>query len=160
MKEYIHYGDKSFNPNKFEAIRNEYLWVKPMGGLWASPVDAEWGWKDWCEINKFRECNEENSFKFTLTKGANVYHIYGVNDLENLPRQELPPELYTSSRKYILDFECMVNSGYDAIELHLSEDRYDEVPGQYQVMNGLYYALYGWDCDSILIMNPDIIIPV
>lgn len=114
MKEYIHYGDKQFNPNKFEAIRNEYLWVKPMGGLWASPVDAELGWKNWCEDNDFRECNEENSFKFTLSKDANVCHIYSVKDLENLPRQELLPEHYSVNRKYLLDFENMVNSGYDA----------------------------------------------
>ena len=40
---------------------------------------------------------------------------------------------------------------YDAIELHLS----DEVTDDY--LESLYFKLYGWDCDSILIMNPDII---
>lgn len=49
----------------------------------------------------------------------------------------------------------MKNRLYDGIELHISEettdlDKYDE----------LYFALYGWDCDSILIMNPDVVITV
>lgn len=157
MKEYIHYGHKYFNKKYFKPIVNDYLWVKPMGGLWASPIDAEYGWKDWCLDNDFRKCNEENSFKFTLTKDANICHIYSVNDLKDLPRQELPRDLYyTTLGRCILNFESMVNSGYDAIELHLSEEK-DRPKG---IMVGLYYALYGWDCDSILIMNPDIIIPI
>jgi hypothetical protein len=39
--------------------------------------------------------------------------------------------------------------GVDAIKLNLSKGDYE-----------LYYELYGWDCDSILIMNPDIIRPL
>lgn len=156
MKEYIHYGHKYFNKNIFNKIKNDLWIIKPIGGLWASPVDTKYGWKNWCEENDFRECNEENSFKFTLSKNANVCHIYSVKDLENLPRQELPPEHYSVNRKYILDFENMVNSGYDAIELHLSE----EVRVSDNFMDNLYWQLYGWDCDSILIMNPDIIVPI
>ena len=37
---YIHYGCTSFDKLKFQEIK---------GGLWASPIDAEYGWKDWCE---------------------------------------------------------------------------------------------------------------
>ena len=44
-----------------------------------------------------------------------------------------------------LDFEKLAQE-YDAIEVLISGDP------------GLYYELYGWDCDSILIMNPEIII--
>ena len=47
------------------------------------------------------------------------------------------------------DFEKMVEDGVDAIKLNLSKGDYE-----------LYYEFYGWDCDSILIMNPDIIRPL
>ena len=37
---------------------------------------------------------------------------------------------------------------YDAVEVSISND-FD-----------LYYQLYGWDCESIVIMNPDIVVEV
>ena len=46
-----------------------------------------------------------------------------------------------------VDFEALMQAGVDAVEFNLSKD--------YE----LYWALYGWDCDSILILNPEIIIP-
>lgn len=157
MKEYIHYGHKEFDINSFNKIKNETLWTKPLGGLWASRVDAEYGWKDWCESSGYKKCEENNSFKFTLDNKANVYHIYSVKDLEVLPRIFLTNDEYFSTiDKYLIDFENAVNSGYDAIELHLSE----ETNITDDVMGGLYYALYPWDCDSILIMNPEIVIPI
>lgn len=52
-----------------------------------------------------------------------------------------------------IDFEALMKD-YDAVEVHLSEDStcgYDD---------GLYWKMYAWDCDSILIMNPDVVITV
>ena len=43
----------------------------------------------------------------------------------------------------LIDFQ--IENGIDAIEFNISND-WD-----------LYMALYGWDCDSILILNPNII---
>ena len=44
-----------------------------------------------------------------------------------------------------LDFEKLSKS-YDVIEVNISADR------------DLYWELYGWDCDSILVMNPSVIV--
>jgi len=52
-------------------------------------------------------------------------------------------DLNISSWK-LLDFEKLAGI-YDAIDVSISNDP------------ELHFALYGWDCDSILIMNPDII---
>lgn len=46
MKKYIHYGAKSFIPGFVRQIVNKPLFTKPKGGLWASPVDAKYGWKN------------------------------------------------------------------------------------------------------------------
>lgn len=137
---YIHWGNTKFEPERSEEISNRDYWVKPNGGFWASPVDAEFGWIDWCEQEEFREYKNWNHFIFTLKNDANVLHIKSVDDLHNLPRTR--PDV---ADMIYLDFEKMKESGIDAIELHLSMDR------------ELYWSLYGWDCDSILIMNKDVI---
>lgn len=138
-KIYIHYGHAAFDPNLFKPIQNDQCWVKPRGGLWASPIDTKLGWKDWCEKEEFRECIEENSFIFTLPK-ANIFVIDSVEKLKELPTIADP---VWKSISTLIDFENCIKFGYDAIELNLSADRQ------------LYWELYGWDCDSILVMNPD-----
>ena len=83
--EYIHYGHKKFQINRFFHIRNQKLRNKPFGGLWASRTDAKYGWKEWNEDEQFRECEEENSFKFTLSTNANVLEIHSHKDLSKVP---------------------------------------------------------------------------
>ena len=77
----------------------------------------------------------------SLSNDARVLYINSVNDLEDLP--ELHNEIGICSWK-LLNFEKLAKT-YDAIEVNISGDP------------ELYFALYGWDCDSILIMNPNII---
>lgn len=151
MREYIHYGSKKFDPSLFSPIRN-CCFVKPFGGFWGSPVGTGYGWKKWNEISHFCEIKEENSFRFTLTEEAKVLHVYSSDDLKPLPHcKEIPWCLF-----HILDFETLQNSGYDAIELHLSEEKLT----RFGLLESLYYTLYGWDCDSVLIMNPDIVVQI
>jgi hypothetical protein len=144
-KKYIHYGHKSFDRNRFAPIRNRRCFTKPDGGLWASPVDAEFGWKQWCDENEFRECNMKNSFTFTLTPEARVLRIDTTGVLDALPQIK---DEFSYPGWCQLDFEKLLEQGYDAVELVLSAN--------YQ----LYWTLYGWDCDSIVVMNPDVIVEV
>lgn len=141
MKTYIHYGHTSFDKNLFIKITNEIPISKPRG-VWASGINAKYGWKDWNESEKFAECNKENSFTFTLSDNANILYINSVKDLESLSKAQ---DEFSFTSWVSLDFEKLAEI-YDAIEVNISSD-YD-----------LYYKLYGWDCDSILIMNPDVVI--
>ena len=151
MRKYIHYGHSRFMRELFQPIRNQEFFTKPMGGLWASPVDADFGWKTWNDNEHFRECSEDNSFTFSLTDSAKVYRIYSVGDLKRLPEYK---NYIVPGRWYCIDFEKCVELGYDAIELHISEEeRIDDA----EPFECLYFRLYGWDCDSILIMNPDVV---
>lgn len=152
MERYIHYGADAFDPKKFLPIKNA-VWGrnKPeSGGLWASRTDAKFGWKDWCESEEFHLGRLRQKFTFTLSDDARVLHLFSVDDLKKIPKSK--KTLFHASW-IIPDFEKAMET-YDAIELHLSEEVRDD-----PYADGLYYALYGWDCDSILIMNPDVIIP-
>lgn len=145
-KIYIHHGSTHFDISRFDIPRNRPYFQKPYGGLWASPIDAKYGWKDWNEDNEFCECNKENSFSFTLRDGAKVYHIRDCEDVLKMPEVKSDIKLH----EHIPDFEKMAKE-YDAIELHLSEEE------RHELGEGLYFELYGWDCDCILILNPYVV---
>ena len=140
MKRYIHYGHKHFDKNLFMNIHNS-MFTKPNGGLWASDIESKYSWKNWCEENNFIECDEDCSFTFQLSEEAKILKINHVEVLKVLPKYKSEFDMPTW---IVLDFEKLSHK-YDAIEVNISSD--DE----------LYYKLYGWDCDSILVMNPDVV---
>lgn len=142
MDKYIHYGHTSFDKNLFRQITNNNFFTKPDGGFWASNTKAKYGWKEWCEENDFRDCSKDNNFIFVLTNDAKILKIDLVDQLNVLPKVKSD---FGISNWTMLDFEKLSES-YDAIEVSIISD--------YR----LYHELYGWDCDSILIMNPDIIV--
>lgn len=154
-KRYIHYGARAFDDQQFVPISNVFLSNKPNGGLWASPVSAKQPWSKWCKRSMGVECKTDEYFKFQLTKCANVIHLFCYDDVMRLPMQENKEieslNLSLLKSNAYPDFEKLKNQGVDAIEYHLSEDTSTD-----WFLN-LYQALYGWDCDSILILNPKII---
>lgn len=144
-KIYIHYGHKKYEPSMFSEIKNRQF-IKPFGGLWASDINAEYGWKNWCKDNDFRECNEDNSFKFKLKEGSKVLVLKTKEDLKGLPQDEDSPiwlekNLLNDWGSVYLDFEKLKEQ-YDAIEVYIDE---------------LYWKFYGWDCDSLLVLNKECI---
>lgn len=152
MALYIHYGSANFSPHCFKQIANtDYPWNKPHGGFWASRVDAKLGWRDWCKSERFELERLNRHFRFLITPAAKVYHLYSSRDLDLLPQRSNYPKW---EGRFFPDFEQMMKDGWDAIELHLSST------DENWSWNGLYWQLYGWDCDSILIMNPKIISPI
>ena len=147
---YIHYGATQFNPLLNFPIKNERCWVKPKGGLWASRKNASFGWKNWCAIEEFRECNEDCSFEFVMKDESKIAIISTPSQLSRLP-------CIKNSRVsscYLIDFEKCVRLGIDAIELCWYGDEYADIAS-----GDLHFELYGWDCDSIVVLNPNAVIP-
>lgn len=139
---YIHYGHDSFDINKFNIVKNQEFSTKPFGGLWASRVGDKNGWKEWLETNEFSFEIIDSSFEFSLRNDAKILTIDNVKILNELPRTKMQK---LSKFRVLLDFEKLAKE-YDAIEILVSKDF------------ALSYQLYGWDCDSILILNPNIIL--
>ena len=133
---YIHYGSDKFEPEQFAPVTN-FILNKPQGGFWASRTDSIFGWYDWCKSEEF--CLERliKSFKFTLSDNANILYLRKHSDLDKLASAGC----YDLLPSY--DFPKMLEQGIDAIEL--------ENPGEFMI------ELMSWDCQSIFIMNPDII---
>ena len=135
----IHYGSKSFEDNKFREIKNRNF-SKPSGGLWTSPIESNWGWKDWCYSEDFRSCEKENSFTIKLKDTAKVFKIDSVSDLLLAPSFDPFPGF-----KYI-NYEEL-SKEYDAIWL-------TEL-GQIETRFSKPMDLYGWDCESVLLLNKE-----
>lgn len=144
---YTHYGCTKFDKEKFRPIKNRDAFIKPYGGFWASRTDAEYGWKDWNENNCYSSCDENNRVVFKLTENARVLELHSVMDAKMMKNEYQAPNTYglpTFGFIDFIDFEGIAKD-YDAIEFFLSDD------------GGLYDEMYGWDCDSILILNPDVV---
>lgn len=144
-KEFIHYGHICFRKRLFEPVANyEYYFTKPIGGLWGSPIDG-FGFKVWCEIEGYEKPDHyfDRWFKFKLTDDAKIFVLDG-NDIEEI--KHIPSIVNNHPnidiKEYFIDFK-EASKKYDAIFL-ANEALY-------------HYLLYGWDCDSILIMNPDVV---
>lgn len=140
---YIHYGHDKFRVP--DPIKNIRFFTKPEGGLWASRKYYEFGWKDWCGNEEFHLDTFDKSFEFTLKDNANVLVLNNRDQLDDLPQIGNPELAYNKENwtsTCYLDFEKL-SQDYDAIEL-MNEQVF-------------HWALYGWDCNSILIMNPDIV---
>ena len=152
VRKFRTYGLGDFDRVFFrKAENNKDRWPrnKPSGGLWATPVDAEFGWLDWNKSETFMAYDDDDYFEFELKPDAKVYVIKSREDVARLPQQwdnkemvKLFGDIRMYGSEFYPDFE-KIGKKYDAIEYHLNDET--------------YWALYGWDCDSILVLNPDAI---
>jgi len=140
----ITYGcGESFQRVLFEPIKNRE-WIKPHGGLWSSPIDSELGWADWCKSNDYGNLSQSFEFEFE----GNVFVIDSYDDALSAPILTCDVLDY---KKHYIDFEKLIALGYDAVWLTEC--------GEYETRNfNRPLSLYGWDCESVLIMNPDCIL--
>ena len=163
---YIHYGADKYFAEYFIPIRNGGIMGKPRDntGLWASRFDSNYGWKEWCEENNFNLHKLRKSFSFSLAKSANTllvshpkeleklplikpYHYVEKNwDLGEHPTAQQIEEFMAPGECAMLDYERMSANGIDAIEIEYNYLFRDALPT--------------WDCSSIFIMNPNIIVPL
>ena len=135
----ITYGIKNFDRKKFIPIKNERF-VKPKGGLWASPVKSKFGWLEWCTREEFR-AEHYKAKSFTFWYSGNVFTIDSLKDSLHMPWKKDYDILY------FIDFEYMQSVGVDAVHLTLK--------GEYETRFSMPRSLYGWDCESVLILNPN-----
>lgn len=149
---YVHYGSDEFVKSKFLPVKNyrSVVFKKPTPGtgFWASPKNSEHSWKKWCEQEGFGLDKLKNSFEFFLKENSKILLLKTLKDYEKMleiysKKIECVPCILGETR--IIDFEKMQKDGIDAV-LYFVKD--------------LYFEMYGWDCDSILVLNPEIIIPV
>ncbi len=141
---YIHYGHDRFIRESFKSIKNRQA-KKPIGGLWGSPVNSKYGWKEWCIKEDCKVSTLNKNFRFKLSAETKLCIINSHADLKKLPY------ITYNEITHVPDFENL-SKKYGAI--YLTEQ------GHISTSFILPLNLDGWDCECILVMNVDCIIPI
>ena len=152
---------EKYDIKKFKTI--EYDWQAQMNnkcrnGLWASPIDSNWGWEQWCKHENFTSgINKmKYSFFFKLKPGAKIYSIDNINDLKKISTTYQHDDLgriHGTQKK--IDFNMLLSKGYDGI--YVSEDAVVDLR---MMFSSEIDGLSSWDVESICIFNPNAIIPI
>lgn len=161
MKEiYRHYGSQKFDPKAFIPISNKMFSNKPSGGLWACPtVDVDIGWDQWSRDNEFCTDKLEEYFDFKLKRGAKILVLKNIKDLDKLPRvntedSEIKSLLEMDSLNSNIDYEEL-SKNYDGMMVWMYRSK--DIDTTKRLFDGMYYRMYGWDVDTLLVFNPDIV---
>jgi len=135
--EMITYGSHEFSMHLWDDVKNAN-WHKPDGGLWACPTETD-EWKKWCIAEDYHLGGLKEHFKFIYS--GNTFVIDGLGHAMQLPW------LSEDRFEYAIDFEEMYRQGVDGVFL-TSE-------GQWDTRHSSPKNLYGWDVESIVILNPN-----
>ena len=158
MQKYVTYGlGNKFNPDKLVTDLTCSI-GKPASAWWGSPINTEFGWKDWCKSENFipsrglsfeEYFSDNNKIVWTLKEGSKILLIDSIYDLNDFQRLDYIVEGKYDSWEF--DFKKILNDGYTAIQLN------DAGIGHY-FMNRLELLMNSWDCESIVVLDPSKIV--
>lgn len=144
MQKFLTIGIDSIDKNKFVNVKNENF-VKPAGGLWASPYtpneEYQSSWHEWCNYN-MPEWIKDYGVVFELKFQTKILIIDTIEDVNKTF------ESYGINNDSVLDFE-KISKDYDCIYLTQR--------GENITRFNRKYSLYGWDVESLLVLNIDCI---
>lgn len=158
--EFITYGIE-YDPNKFEKAKNRKACLnmnKPFGGFWSSPINSDWGWKNWCMSEDFRTDRLDHWTKFKLKPEAKIIIIDSLNDFrEVLNNFCILDNIAYFDYKPCIDFEKITKEGYDGVLLTESGNIECHLPMEPVSVNGknVYVDLNTWDCESMVLLRND-----
>ena len=143
---YIVLGKTELKEELFNTDLTDNGINKPKGGLWSSPYNKDTisGWYQFCKEENFVKADNTVGVIFTLKEEARVYTIDSKEDLDNLVNKYPNDVLAILKEIAGLNF-IAVSKDYDAI--HLTEE------GQWKTRNTYPNTLYGWDCETLLVLN-------
>lgn len=184
MKTYITYGFNHFDKNIFGITENntiENFLNKPQNAWWGSPVDTEFGWKEWCESRRcgILASGDKNIgyIKWKLNEGAKLLYIENYSDLLKIPFIEENIDGFSNIE---IDFNKLRQLGYCGMEIcmdkyyfghmySLPNSAINEVLKEtkikskhklkniFETLSKLEMNLKAWDCDSICIWDANAI---
>lgn len=159
---YIHYGNNHYEKRDVDLSIKGFVTKPKRAALWGSPEDAEFSWKDWSEGEGWNLSSLEKSFRFKLKNDSKILFISSEKDIDELDEilktntcvKESFSKLTSTSSMLMSLLGFITPENYSTIDFSkLRENGIDAVEIEF---NGYTHgAFYGWDCDSICVLNPD-----
>ena len=154
---YLHKRHGKFKPENINMnLSIDPVINKPLEAFWGCPKDSLFGWKEWCEAERFGafDYNWDNPVKWKLKTGSRILKIElkDVIDETNsilkkyIKQNSLHPSTSNFFFNYGLDFNKIKNDNIDAIEL--ADGRIGHC-----FINELEVMFNSWDCESIVVLN-------
>lgn len=179
---YVHYGSTKFDPSIIKPLDYHEPGhfsssVKPpfYSGLWGSPIESENSWKAWNDGSEYSECDDSNAFRFKVKDGYKILMIDSLESAINLIENYFMPnkirslfrervDVLQEKQSCIESLRCsdpFLVCGMDGINfMKINDAGYSGMEISLTEFPKLYYILYGWDCDSIVVWNPEAVIQV
>ena len=143
--ELVHYGSATLDKSRIDGISNNRQRNKPSkGGLWTSPKESEFNWNDFIENE---DCSDlwlsDMSSYIELNHTGLTYLINGDRDIKELVDNGF---IIKTGTGFIYDYEAL------ALKV-------DSIWLSYQGLRtvGIFSFdkpnFYGWDCETVLILN-------
>ncbi len=172
MELYVTYGfGNKFKRDLLQTDLRSDFNDKPKKAWWGSPIHAKYGWLEWCIDNYYLQDEdknlsfEENAKKYfandnriiwTLSSDSKILFINNFMDLiwcHNMKYIKRKNDYIDRFCQYEWDFNELIKDGYAAIQLN------DPTIGHHFRFYNLECILYSWDCESIVVLDQDKIIP-
>ncbi len=147
---YVHYGSTKFDIDCFTPAYTRMHDLKPEAGFWASPIDAQWSWRDWCQRESFCNDNPNCRIEFSLAADAKVFRVRTLEDIAYLI------DKYSAPWHAAMD----THTSYLSCGLPALAIDYEAMAKDYDGLDYSYTALGNvlgcWDCDSVVIFNHEV----
>lgn len=154
---YVTYLRKAAGPFDINAIFTDLtprVINKPKSAFWGSPLNAKFGWKDWCESEEWGDLGGDKVI-WTLQEGSKILRIIRkeVEDMKTSPllKYYIKERIVSSTRAeygdFYLNFTELARQNYAAVELM------DASIG-HSFTNRLELSFNVWDCQSIVVLDP------
>ena len=149
---FSHYGEDFFRPDRVQKIDfyQNHLNKPKIGGIWLSPKESEYGWKEWATVVEYKHFRDKYRWDVKLKTDAKIICCLEEKDLLNLPTSDLFVDgIYACS---YIDYGELIRRGYDGLFLSFQLLANTKLQGKHIEGSPIPTFRY-WDCESLLLFG-------
>lgn len=144
----IHHGSNTFEERLWNPVtdKKRYGFSKCYGGLWASPVGAAFGWREWSfKEGCWKKYGEPASFQFNFT--GKLFILNSRRAFYRLPWENVA--MIPGNEIFFPQWEALIAQGYEGI--YLGPTALQAVSDASS--NSLLFNFHTWDVETVWVWD-------